>query len=95
VSFLGLPAYPSWADHILGIVEGKKKNEEIDRIGCQPVLITATTEEMLDWIGNGLRSQTLAFPDSISPIRWPRSSIDTLCVQDRDVTPEAGQVAPG
>ena len=78
VSFLGLPADPSWAEHILGIVEGKKKIEEIDGIGCQPVLISATTEEMLEWIGHGLRSQMLAFPGSSNPIRWPRYSIDSL-----------------
>jgi hypothetical protein len=81
VSFLGLPADPTWADHILGIVEGKKRIEEIDGIGCQPVLISATTEEMLEWIGHGLRSQKLAFPDSNRPIRWPRYSTDSLIVQ--------------
>ena len=81
VSFLGLPADTSWADHILGIVEGEKRIEEIDGIGCQPVRITATTEEMLEWIGTGLRSQMLAFPGSNNPIRWPRYSIDALGVQ--------------
>jgi hypothetical protein len=95
VSFLGLPADPTWADHILRIVEGKKRIEEIDGIGCQPVLIAATTEEMLEWIGHGLRSQMLAFPDSNSPIRWPRTSIDTLCIQERGCAPDAGQVASG
>ena len=70
VSFLGLPADPAWADQILGIVEGKKRIEEIDGIGCQPVLISATTEEMLEWIGEGLRSQALAFPVTSGPIRW-------------------------
>ena len=81
VSFLGLPADPAWADHILGIVEGKKRIEEIDGIGCQPVLISATTEETLEWIGNGLRSQMLAFPGSNNPIRWPRYSIVSLIGQ--------------
>ncbi len=81
VSFLGLPADPTWAEHILGIVEGKKRIEEIDGIGCQPVLISTTTEEVLDWIGDGLRLQTLAFPDSNNPIRWPRYSIDSPIVQ--------------
>jgi hypothetical protein len=95
VSFLGLPADPSWAEHILGIVEGKKRIEEIDGVGCQPVLISATTEEMLEWIGEGLRSQLLAFPDSNNSIRWPRCSIDALCAQSRDCTPEAGQIASG
>ena len=80
VSFQGLPADPSWANHILQIVEEKRKIEELDGIGCQPVLISATTEEMLEWIGHGLCSEMLAFPCSNSPIRWPRYSIDSLIV---------------
>jgi hypothetical protein len=75
VSFLGLPADPTWAEHILGIVEGKKSIEEIDGIGCQPVLISATTEEVLDWIGDGLRSRALSFPKRNGPIIWPRFSL--------------------
>jgi hypothetical protein len=75
VSFLGLPADTNWADHILGIVEGKKRIEEIDGIGCQPVLISATTEEMLEWIGDGLRSRVLSFPVRNGPIVWPRFAL--------------------
>ena len=80
VSFLGLPADPSWAGHIPQIVEKKCRIEELDGIGCQPVLISATTEEMLEWIGHGLRSQALGFPSSDDPIRWPRHTIDSLLV---------------
>jgi hypothetical protein len=72
VSFLGLPADSGWADHILGVVEGKKRIEEIDGIGCEPVLISATTEEILEWIGQGLRSRVLTFPDTNRRIRWPQ-----------------------
>jgi len=72
VNFLGLPADPTWAEHILGIVEGKKRIEEIDGIGCQPVLISATTEEVLEWVGDGLKSQALKFPEKNGPIVWPR-----------------------
>jgi hypothetical protein len=75
VSFLGVPADPSWADHILGIVEEKKRIEEIAGIGCAPVLITATTEEMQEWIGLGLRAGSLNFPDNAGPIHWPRHSL--------------------
>jgi len=75
VSFLGLPADPTWAEHILGIVEGKKRIEEIDGIGCQPVLISATTAEMLEWVGDGLRSRVLSFPDRNEPIVWPRFAL--------------------
>ena len=75
VSFLGLPADPTWADHILGIVEEEKRIEEIDGIGSQPVLISATTEEMLEWIGEGLRSRILSFPERNGPIVWPRFAL--------------------
>ena len=76
VSFLGLPADPTWADHILRIVQGKKRIEEVDGIGCEPVLISATTEEMLEWIGDGLRSRTLAFPEGNGTVIWPRYSVE-------------------
>ena len=75
VSFLGLPADPAWAEQILGIVEGKKRIEEIDGIGCQPVLISATTEEVLEWIGDGLRTRGLAFPEGNGALVWPRYSV--------------------
>jgi hypothetical protein len=73
VSFLGLPAEPSWAEHILGVVEADERIKTLDGIGCQPVLISATTEEVLEWIGNGLKSQALSFPEKNGPIIWPNS----------------------
>ena len=88
VSFLGLPADPTWADHILGIVEGKKRIEEIDGIGCQPVLISATTEEMLEWIGEGLRSRVLSFPIRNGPISWPRFTL-TAALNTTPAGPES------
>jgi hypothetical protein len=74
VSFLGLPAEPSWADHILGVVEAEERIKPLDGIGCQPVLIAATTEEMLERIGEGLRSKALSFPQKNGPIIWPNRS---------------------
>jgi hypothetical protein len=71
VSFLGLPAEPSWAEHVLGVVEAEERIKPLDGIGCQPVLISATTEEVLKWIGDGLRSKTLSFPLKSGPIIWP------------------------
>jgi hypothetical protein len=74
VSFLGLPADPTWADDILAVVERQKRIEQLDGIGCEPVLISATTEEILEWIGDGLRSRALAFPDGNGSVIWPRYS---------------------
>ena len=75
VSFLGLPAEPSWAEHVLGVVEAEERIKALDGIGCQPVLISATTEEALEWIGGGLKSQALSFPEKNGPILWPRCSL--------------------
>jgi hypothetical protein len=74
VSFLGLPAEPSWAEHVLGVVEAEERIKPLDGIGCQPLLISATTEEVLEWIGNGLRSKALSFPEKNGPILWPNRS---------------------
>ena len=75
VSFLGLPAEPSWAEHVLGVVEAEERINPLDGIGCQPVLISATTEEVLAWIGDGLRSRVLIFPERNGPIVWPRFAL--------------------
>ena len=74
VSFLGLPAEPSWAEHVLDVVEAEERIKPLDGIGCQPVLISATTEEVLEWIGEGLKNQTLSFPKTNGPIIWPNHS---------------------
>jgi hypothetical protein len=78
VSFLGLPADRTWGDYILGVIERNERIEEIDGIGCEPVLIAATTEEMLEWIGKGLRSGALSFPEGSRAISWPRYSVAAL-----------------
>jgi hypothetical protein len=75
VSFLGLPAEPSWAEHVLGVVEAEERIKPLDGIGCQPVLISATTEEVLEWIRDGLRSWALRFPEKNGPITWPVYSL--------------------
>jgi hypothetical protein len=74
VSFLGLPAEPSWAEHVLGVIEAEERIRSINGIGCQPVLISATTEEVLEWIGDGLRREALSFPKMNGPIIWPNRS---------------------
>ena len=72
VSFLGLPAEPAWAEHVLGVVESQERIKALDGIGCQPVLVSATTEEMLDWIGDGLKTEALSFSQKNGLIAWPK-----------------------
>ena len=76
VNFLGLPANPGWAEHVLGIIESKRRIEEIDGIGCGPVQISATTEEVLEWVSEGLRTGSLSFPEQAGPIIWPHYALN-------------------
>jgi hypothetical protein len=94
VSFLGLPAEPSWAEHVLGALEAKERIKPLDGIGCQPVLISATTEEVLAWIGEGLRSRVLSFPERNGPIAWPRFTSSTLLFSDLSTAGLAGTGPP-
>jgi hypothetical protein len=38
-------------------------------------MIPATTEEVLEWIRDGLKSQALSFPEKNGPILWPQYSL--------------------
>ena len=41
-------------------------------VGCEPVLVTATADEMLAWISSALKSSEIAFPEENGPIKWPK-----------------------
>jgi hypothetical protein len=78
VSFLGLPGEPAWADYVLGVIEDEGRIKDLDGIGCQPVLVSATTDEVLEWIGDGLHSEALRLPENNGPVIWPRFSLKEL-----------------
>ena len=85
-TFLGLPAVPDWAEHICGILEAEGRVQPLDGIGCDPVLVTATADEVLAWISAALKSGAVAFPEENGPVKWPKHSLfKTLCrIRDRD-----------
>jgi len=70
--FLGLPAVPQWAEHICGTLEGEGRFHPLDGIGREPVLVTATADEMLAWISVALKSGVIVFPEENGPIKWPK-----------------------
>jgi hypothetical protein len=82
VSFLGLPGDPTWADHVLGVIKREERITDLDGIGCRPVLVSATTEEVLGWIGDGLRSKALTFPDINGPVCWRRFSLTEILLPE-------------
>ena len=74
-TFLGLPAVPEWAEHISGILESERRFQLLDGIGCEPVLVTATADEMVAWISTALKSGAIAFPEENGPVKWPKHSL--------------------
>jgi hypothetical protein len=85
-TFLGLPAVPDWAEHICGILEAEGRFLPLDSIGFEPMLVTATADEMLVWISAALKSGAIAFPEENGPVKWPKHSLfETLCrIRDED-----------
>jgi len=74
-TFLGLPAVPEWAKHICGILESEGRFQPLGGIGCEPVLVTATADEMIAWISSALKSCEIAFPEENGPIKWPKYTL--------------------
>ena len=71
VSFLGLPADPRWGEWVLDWLDRENKIQPVEGIGCEPVLIAATRDEVLQVLTNGLKKDALDFPERNGPILWP------------------------
>ena len=67
----GLPGLPEWAEWVAGLLTEKGRIAPVDSIGCSAAVISATGQELLDWMGQGLARGELAFPDANGPVRWP------------------------
>jgi len=65
----GLPALPEWAEPMTRILEKEKRIVPVDSIGCSAVLISATCEELLEWMAVGVRRGEFTFPESNGPVR--------------------------
>lgn len=78
VSFLGLPATPEWAEAGIEWLAKSGKITEMTGYGCEPIAITTTREEMLAWIGEGVRSKALPFPEYDGPIFWPQYGLENI-----------------
>jgi hypothetical protein len=78
VSQLGLPADPRWGRPVLEALRAAKKMSRLEAIGCNPVSIQATREDLLQHIAKGLREGRLSFPEQNGPVVWPAYSLSQL-----------------
>lgn len=75
-SFLGVPATPAWAVPGVEWLRRKEKIENLDGFNCSPIRISVQREELLEWVGRGVKRGRLHFPESNGPILWPDYTLD-------------------
>jgi hypothetical protein len=81
VSFLGLPADPRWSKWLIDWLERENKIHPVQGIGCEPVMVIATREELLQAVAKGLQGGALSFPRENGPILWPSFRVQTFFVE--------------
>ncbi len=67
----GVPGMPEWADWF---AEELRIHHAIDPalgIGCNPSVVKANKEQLLDWLSWGVESDAVRLPSETGPVRWP------------------------
>ena len=67
-AFYGLPVRPIWDDWFINRLECERAISPLLGIGCNPVLVKGSKQEFLSWIGHGLESGEIEFPEKNGPI---------------------------
>jgi len=67
----GLPGLPEWAEWVAALLKEKDRIAPVDSIGCSAAVISATSEELLEWMGLGVVRGRLPFPETSGSVRWP------------------------
>lgn len=62
----GLPVLPEWIEWMVSELERRRAVQPLIGFGCDPVLVTATKEHLLRWIGAGLKQRRIAIPETDS-----------------------------
>jgi hypothetical protein len=75
---LGLPGTPEWADWFCGQLEKHRVIIPLLGIGCDPVLIKGDKNQFLSWLGHGVQSESLPFPQIAGRIEWPRIELAAI-----------------
>jgi hypothetical protein len=78
VSLLGLPSDPRWGEYILAQLRRDERFVALDGIGCAPIVIRATREEMLERVGRARAANAVTFPETNGPVAWPRFTIQRV-----------------
>jgi hypothetical protein len=66
----GLPGLPEWAEAMMRLLKENERITPVDSIGCSAAMISATSEELLEWTGKGVAAGEFSFPETNGSVRW-------------------------
>ena len=65
----GIPVLPGWSHWLANQLDTRNMIQKLQGIGCRPVLIKATKQNLLEILANALKARTLNIPDTPA-IEW-------------------------
>jgi hypothetical protein len=71
----GLPGLPEWAEAMTHSLRKEERIRRVDCIGCSAAVVSATSEELLDWMSSVVRRANVSFPPSNAAIQWRASTL--------------------
>lgn len=78
----GIPAMPEWANWFWEELRTHHASAPVLGIGCDPMVIKATKDQLLDWLSWGVESGAVSFPTRTGSIRWSPVSIEDIFVRN-------------
>lgn len=88
VHAFGLPGLPEWADWFYQKLDDNLAITRVHGLGCEPVLVTGTKDEFMQWLSDGIRKQEIQLPPRNGPIVWPSTSLRNLLLPPADSADE-------
>lgn len=76
VSLQGIPAEPSWASHMMQQLRRDDKVKSLQGVGCAPVVVEATRQELMDGLGRARKAGLIPFPEKNGPVHWPSHQLN-------------------
>lgn len=61
-NLLGLPLLPTWTTWLHERLQAEKRIHSLAGLNCTPVAITGTKQELLGWIGDGIKRRQIQIP---------------------------------
>jgi len=75
---LGIPGIPAWTDYITDKLRKEDRITELEGVNCTPIMITATKDELMEWLSEGLKTGAIQFPNEKGMVAWPSYTLDDV-----------------